>query len=406
MKKIFKIIILLIFMPTIVLAGREGNATGGQLIGGPSSSGPSNSKYDCVYILGLAEYYGVYGVRVTFFSENGDVAPALMGQGQSYSVDVWRWNSNKAQGTISGEKIYGFEPRTMQVRHGRDYYSRIEYINGKDFYVKYGAYDFYYDTEASKFNPVKGDPLAYLKYQDRTYFKEYFTDENVVKRYAKLANAKVDFQSGKYFILIEPLLVLDRMPCARDRSGGVTGRYTSAELGMLKKEGYNTFDNNTLRTTIFFKALRLESSADVGKYKFNLVEGFSEATNKRNYKPEYVFGQYGYGMSVITGEEVCKEKCGGQPYKIIYRTIDMANPFLGIDGKKRTLTPESNWYGKEDTINTNVYQGTPKYVIKLTPSTIKQIKNDNKKVEYSEIFKKYNADDLFSNSTFKKKFNL
>ena len=409
MKKILIIILLIAMLPIRVFAETEASATGGQLLPPPPANGTAKSSTpsmnNCVYILYLAEIYGVYGLRITFYQADGTRAPALDGNGASSSVDVWRWNDNNPQGVYQSSTEEGFDIHEMrEIRYSKHPYSKIDYINGSVFEYKIDTYRFYHDTEAAKFDPEKGDPLAYLAYTDRTFFKEYFTTESVVRRYAKLANANINFSNGKYFILLEPLLVLGKTTCSA--GNGLGGRYTPAELGKLYEAGEYVFTNQTLRNVAFLRALRLEGPMQVGNMVFDMVSDFDESNSSTKFDSTYLTGKYGYGVAVVTGEEVCRGKCSINAYKVIYRTVDLANPFLGLDGEKRTLSDTSNWYGHEDDIELDIYEKEPIYTVTLTPSIIQRIREDNKTVNYTDILAKYSADSKFADSEFKKNFGL
>lgn len=88
-----------------------------------------------------------------------------------------------------------------------------------------------------------------------------------------------------------------------------------------------------------------------------------------------------YGECITDGDinPDCRNVSG---LNVIYRVIDLDNPFPGSDGNARE--PGENWVGKEDLIKTNrdangmgVYSLEPLYSITLTPAAIKEIRKDN-----------------------------
>ena len=101
----------------------------------------------------------------------------------------------------------------------------------------------------------------------------------------------------------------------------------------------------------------------------------------------------------------CKETvCPGSNQKIIYRVIDLNNPFPGKSNKGlvsgfsnggRGRKPGSNWDSKEIVKNKilnareakgyELYNKEPLYVITLTPSDIKNIRKYNKNNKYSNF---------------------
>lgn len=89
------------------------------------------------------------------------------------------------------------------------------------------------------------------------------------------------------------------------------------------------------------------------------------------------------------------EETGGfKTPKIQFRTIDLDNPFPARDGSSRL--PGSNWLGKDNNVRTyinhnrgvqgnEVYEKDPIYTITLTPSNMINIREYNKKNNYSYI---------------------
>lgn len=71
--------------------------------------------------------------------------------------------------------------------------------------------------------------------------------------------------------------------------------------------------------------------------------------------------------------------------KVIYRPIDLNNPFPDIDGTGRDSG--SNWDGYHDIItsHTDIYSNKPMYTFYLTPSTIKRIRSYNKNNSYDDF---------------------
>jgi len=71
-------------------------------------------------------------------------------------------------------------------------------------------------------------------------------------------------------------------------------------------------------------------------------------------------------------------------YDLVFRPIDLSNPFPGMTGEGRT--PGQNWtselVGKYITSRQDVYNKTPLYSVTLTPSIIKEIRKYNKNNDY------------------------
>lgn len=90
-------------------------------------------------------------------------------------------------------------------------------------------------------------------------------------------------------------------------------------------------------------------------------------------------GDYG---ECITDDDIDPDCRNVSGLNVIYRVIDLDNPFPGSDGNARQ--PGENWVGKENLITENrdangmgVYSLEPLYSITLTPAAIKEIRKDN-----------------------------
>lgn len=98
------------------------------------------------------------------------------------------------------------------------------------------------------------------------------------------------------------------------------------------------------------------------------------------------------GDCIVDGKPVYE--CGNVAgLSVIYRVVDLDNPFPGIDGTGRTLPSYSNWYNKDYIITNNrgvngnaLYTSniTPLYSATLNPAVIKAIRADNEKVYYND----------------------
>ncbi len=369
------------------------------------SSGTGGSKCTATnYYVGFyTAGYALQGIRVTFYNDKNEQV--------GNTVDVWNWGKafyyTKNYSSLKDED--GFIYYSKKSNHSRYYYSRIDYSNGKKFEADGGTYYFYFDkTAASQIkygskNSVVSGPLFYsLQDASKKLMRDYLMDTNVMKRYMKIAKADglLDIEVGDYVMVLEPVIQISA--CVR---GTYAGAFTSTEVGKLwalKSIGIN----NTLKTVPGW--LALSKTTKIAGVTYTQEAVTDKKGNPRLFLGNEFAGNTGVGISVINGKEVCEPNCKdpNTAYKIVYRTVDLTNPFLGIDGKKRTLTEESNWYGSESTIDAKIYSKTPLYSIKLTPATIKVIRNDNKNVKYTDIMAKYSATSKFKDSAFKKKFGL
>ena len=149
-----------------------------------------------------------------------------------------------------------------------------------------------------------------------------------------------------------------------------------------KNKSFSRFFNPRNISNIFYESLHLESAAEVGHYIFSSVS--SAPTISEIASAEYL--EKGYGMALISGHEV-EEYHPNYCYKIIYRAIDMNNPFLDVDGNIRYLDKENNWYGKKATIDKYIYEQKPILTIVLKSSDIRKIRKENKNIDYSKLNK-------------------
>ena len=158
------------------------------------------------------------------------------------------------------------------------------------------------------------------------------------------------------------------------------------------------------------KFLTLDKKVKIGDYEFKAISTSEErykGIGSGWYRLNFMETTWkdGFGMGAIIGTDLC-DPCGGTKSKIVYRTIDLTNPFLTLSGEKRNLLADSNWYGNESKIDSLIYQKSPLYTVTLTPTKIKSIRSDTAKISYDTIIKNYNAGDKFKDSAFKKKFGL
>ena len=406
MNKLKKLIILLlIFNVDCVLAlNHDGNVVGTVVA---PSKGTSSSSSSCptgaYYMGGQDPKQGgknyLLGLRVSFYDENGKQV--------GNTVDVW--NKNKiyssrtwkaVSDTDSNAKLAannGFEYYSIGINHAYGLPSRIDYYNKTvNFKLTGSTYYYYFDKTATGYQFMyTADAAAAMK--------EYFTTSSVVQRYMNIAKVTgIDSRNPDYTIVLEVLVRVDA--CGDGPYGGV---YTASDLGNVVRYYWNIINYN-LRCNVV-KYLSLEKDDNIGD--INFVK--PDLSKKRcgwlqgNYTTDEVtISNLGVGMGFVHGREVCGDKCSSTQYKIVYHTIELTSPFIGLDGQKRVLDEKSNWYGKEDTINANVYQGKPIYTVTLTPSKIKEIRKTNKEIDYSNIAKKYGSEDTFESSEFKKSFGL
>ena len=409
---------MFLVFPGFVFAETTANGTGSSVNLGSESSGSGSQ-------LGANEYFlrsDHYGIRLSFYSEDGE----KLGK----TVDVYdiRWNWGARM------KI-GFDRVSAEDRWARNHgkttvdgslKSRIDYINEyrvytgkkKNFFKteENVFYQKYYDRGSVGFSAIidgktittkckkigrdgdcipktnssgdtldagrlyDNDPLKYLAYSNRDFFKAYFTTESVIKRYSSLTGAGIDTSIGNYYILIEPVFYVSSLTCDAN-----CGYYSITELALIynrdnsRSKNFKDFFGNGTREKLFWKSLRLQTVGIIGEYEFSVAETYPSASELT----DMTFLEKGYGMTIISG----KEKCANEHYQIVYRSIDLEKPFVDIKGNIRNLDQNSNWYNSKEIIDKNVYNGSPILTVILTPVDIQAIREENKTINYISLNK-------------------
>lgn len=415
MKKTKFMLATLLLLPSLVLArsSLEGNMTGGYINPSTGQGGAGGSgKNACAYYIGFTQdVYMTTGLRVTFYDTNGNQV--------GNTVDVWywlpkfetefNWNNNfvkQDNGTFVNS--LGFKVGQTTSTKFTPYISKYEYVkeDRELIVMKEGnTYTYYYDDDSRFFGEAKGDysksPLVYTNKMDRSYLKEYFTTPSVMERYMKLAEVdkSIDVTLGNYKVTLEPLVSLSRMD-GSNCSVSYVGRYTLTDIGKLWKSGKIRIENEDLRCNLP-KYLYLEKDNVIGSYVFKAPAETRCATSET---VDDWFSSLGIGISIINGSEVCYPNCkSAKKYKIVYHTINLANPFVKTDdGTNRVLSDSSNWYQKESTIDTSIYSKEPMLTVTLAPSDITKIREYNKDGlrNYNCTKFKENFANIFSNQNF------
>ena len=91
---------------------------------------------------------------------------------------------------------------------------------------------------------------------------------------------------------------------------------------------------------------------------------------------------------ILTGKNNEAVKCvheGTVMYNGVYRGFGEVVFIHSKTGKVRKLDPSSNWYDKEDTIDTNIYSKTPFITVTLNPADITKIREYNSKIGFKEF---------------------
>ena len=370
---------ILILLPIGVKAYST-NMTGNVI---ESSTGGSSASSHCGYYIGFAgESYMFYGLRITYYN--------LEGQQIGNTVDVWVWkdlfarNWGKQLGNkLGSDSTTGFTKYQVNSRYGDGLLSKVDYRKGSPFRrTQKTTYTFYYDDYAreSAGSREKNNPLFYTTQANRTKLKEYLTTEEVMVRYLKLANAYsyVNVKAGDYLMVLEPIISLSATDeCQKNEA--YTGRYTVTEVGYMLNEVKSISKDALLHKLPQY--LQLENGMAIANMYFSAGDNAD-----RYYTKEEMTSSAGIGIGTIQGTEVCKQNCEPitpQTYKVVYRTIDLINPFLNKNGTIRVLSTDSNWYNKQSTIDADIYMKKPFLTVVLTPTTIKEMRND--KINYNDI---------------------
>ena len=406
MKKVLLLMLVFFVSSHVNAANYDANITGTTIK--PNNTTTTGGGKECptgAYFLGN-QSSGILGMRVTFYSTEG----IQLGN----TIDVWSDHFYKSSKTfVEAKEGLKFTLYKTITNFTYGYPARVDYINkGKNaFKLTGGEYHYYIDEVATK---MKTNPLRAIvaSGSGSTGLKNYFTTPEVVDRYVQLALVNADnlISSGKYYILIEPITVA--VACGKGRYGGV---YTVSDFARLVSEN-KYIKNYTLRCNVPM-GVRLADHFTLGKTTFTSVLNSRQyrcgkkdgpcGCAKGNFTPENIFNDhFGVGMAIIIGTDVCKDNCQIPPeddpepkvykkYKVVYHPINLANPFVySKTGEVRKLDPNSNWYDKEDTIDTNIYSKTPFLTVTLNPADISKIRDYNSKIGFKE----------FGCSNFKNKF--
>lgn len=402
------LLLLLFFTFTHVNASNyDSNMTGTAIKSPDKTSSDQSCKIG--YYLGNHKS-GIMGIRLTFYSTKG----IQLGN----TIDVWSdhfkvGNYYLVETKEDDKKNKIFELYRTETNYIRGYPTRMDYINNglTKFNVVGDNYYYYIDKKASGLDV---NPLRVFKEGGVDALKEYFTTPEVVENYAKLALVNNDnlIDSGEYYIMLEPIVVA--VACGAGKYGGV---YTVSDFAYLISEVNDMKNvNNILLRCNVPDMLRLEKDFKFDNYEFKAVTAAKKCyAASEDYTPNEIFNdKLGVGMAMIIGTDVCKENCRPyKKYKIVYHTINLAHPFVtSKDGSTRILSNSSNWYGKEDTIKTDIYSNPPLLTVTLSPSDISKIREYNKSLirEYNKSLKgiknyncakfKENFSNIFSNQNF------
>lgn len=191
----------------------------------------------------------------------------------------------------------------------------------------------------------------------------------------------------------------------------------------------STNQNNDIYIDLKESTMTTPITAKTGKYYFNVNYSNLFSTDFKNVMNDYghvnvendskINGsdssddtQCSYDLTARNIKDVCVPKAENNycqntiersSLKIVYRQIDLKNPFPGKSGNGRT--PGKNWssanikryitnnrnanYNPENTTNDydpeSIYSRTPLYVIKLDPKNISEIKSYNKDHAYDDF---------------------
>ncbi len=395
MRKKHKILMFLLLVLTPITFGSAAiddnmGYTGGG--GGASGSISSNTI--------TAQYKGRYGIRMSFY---------LVDKG-SYiksgnTIDIWSSKQTPdKQSTICNEIC----KKEINYYHGlteNGYSSKLDYMTNP----KVG-----YDTDNSK--TLSASMTAYrenqrkyiyyvdglnpdaLKYADNesnfSEFRKHFTDANIIKKYAEIAGANIDIRKANYVILFEPVGFFGYTNSNKKivYTDVKTGIYSVTERALARDGQVGHKNSGSYATNAycvfphFMHLVKANEELNLGiiPQSIKISNCGSNGSKGKNYST-YEIVKY-LGMGIITGKEIVINTM--ENYKVVYHPIDLNNPFLNKDGTVRVLSEKSNWYNKQDTIDKEIYNKKPFLTVTLTPTTIKEIRNEKvngKKIDYNNL---------------------
>lgn len=371
----------------------------------------SDCKGPAYYWAGSLNEPPLSGLRITFYT--------LKGKQLGNTIDVWnqKWvylPKNSSSGTYgravcetstTSKRFY--KCTAFSATYINKTPSRIDYINtnrgdytiNNDSTIRPITADYVYYVDENFDSKKDYNPLWYTRdyaYQQEA-FRSYFTSPAIVKEYMKIAGVKnVDpYTSSDYLFVIEPVVKAES--CGTIRGIG-TAVLSTADFAFFLYESpvsYGRYNNTTLNC-LLPKTLRIVEEGEhskIGNVTFKLPklpQTCGDSNNNFSWQDRTI-NHVGIGMYLIYGDQVSR-KYLGELNAIVYHTINLNQPFLTIYGDTRVLDVDSNWYQKESTIETDVYKKNPKYIVVLTPTVMKQIRVENRNINYSQI----------SSSTFEK----
>lgn len=164
-----------------------------------------------------------------------------------------------------------------------------------------------------------------------------------------------------------------------------------ASTGSLIKEifqngyGSDLSISNTKDSCKFTMQFSVGSQAECTRAKGNL------GTLKATYTKDSCTEKVSFNTKVTGADSSCSNNVTVENIDIkedlVFRPISLSNPFLGSNGKGRSMgSPWTDDLKKTYiTDRSNVYSKKPLYSITLTPSTIKQIRDYNKDTSYDDF---------------------
>lgn len=265
----------------------------------------------------------------------------------------------------------------------------------------------------------------------------------------KLGNSKFGNSNGTFGSLVSSgryscdykIKPASACECDDGRTINVDAQGKTAFIAKHKKDGYITKDYKTVcelrndsaqyslyRTKSWDKSITCEDAKEVlcesGGDNLILVDSnvsnpyectpreYTCNNNSQKYITECVFTKMGEGKTEATAVNECNQLLCPAKQKVIYRVIDLSNPFPSYDGDSNVSTipitlrkgmfndnlrgryPGLNWNNqtlvKKYILNNrsvdgdSVYKKTPLYSFTLTPATIRAIRSYNDTTKYDD----------------------
>ena len=310
-----KILILILLLPIFVRAIGFNGAINSSSNPGNSTSGSTDCTSGIQWVHSAKEP-AQNGIRVTFYTNEG----VQLG----YSVDVWAKKLvNQNVSSCSNVEGTNFKLCGYSTNFVNGAPSRIDYmfdpqnglngISGTIAKVTHGQYKYYVDN---RYDNTKTNPFWFNNKDSKKQtevFKNYFTNPDNIQKLMKIAEVEgIDASTSKeYLVILEPMAMAEACKTA---TKGLIGVYTASDFTHFiydrKQSGAGGADRNSggLNRNLP-RALVLAEDATFGNITISAPTQAMLTQSGIFTIAERTTQKLGLGMSLVYGEDICKENC-------------------------------------------------------------------------------------------------